>query len=410
MNIKTRFCLILLCLSGGHVFSQLDSYNHKITLSGISEQWHTVVLNKLVFEQLESNFSDMRIYGITAANDTIEAPYILKISKEKSSERLIDFKPINHAKSKEGYYITYETSNSEAINQIRLDFRNPNFDWHVQLDGSENRKQWFTIIEDQRILSIKNNKTNYSFTDLDFTNSKYRYYRVGIKTSESPELRSSRIVRNELVPADYSSYSIKKQTTDNSSQKKQTVVDIDLGKRVPLSYLKILVADEIDYYRPVSISHKSDSVKTEKGWKYHYSNLSSGILSSLEKNEFRFQNKLVRHIRVTVQNQDNRPLHIKNMEAKGYVHELIVRLTEPATYYLAFGKADDRPPSYDIGMATTTIPEAITVLQMGKVQDISKNEEAITPPLFENKLWLWGIMGTVILVLGWFTVRMMQKS
>ncbi len=410
MKLRTSFYLILLCLSAGNAFSQLDSYQHKIPLSGVEGQWHKIVLNESIFEKIESNFSDMRIYGLTASNDTIEAPYILKINKEESTRQRIDFNPINRSKNNQGYYFTYEIPDSEAINQIHLDFNNTNFDWYVQLEGSENRTQWFTIIEDQRILSIKNDQTNYSFTDLDFTTSKYRYYRVNIKTSDKPELRSSRIVRDDIISAGYTSYNIKKQTTTNPPLQKQTVVDIDLGSRVPLSYLKMTAADEIDYYRPISISYKSDSVKTEKGWKYSYSNLSSGIFSSIENNEFRFQNTLVQHIRVTVQNQDNRPLHIQNFEAKGYVHELITRLTEPATYYLAFGKANDRTPNYDINRVSTNIPKAFTLLQMGTIQDIPKKKTTTTKPLFENKLWLWGIMGTVILVLGWFTIRMMQKS
>ncbi|MGF1557805.1 MAG: DUF3999 domain-containing protein, partial [Flavobacteriaceae bacterium] len=178
---------------------------------------------------------------------------------------------------------------------------------------------------------------------------------------------------------------------------------------IPLSYLKINVSDAIDYYRPVSIAYIRDSVHTEKGWKYNYHHLTSGIMTSLEKNEFHFESTLVKQLRITLQNQDNQALTIENVEPKGYVHELVTRLNTPATYCLAFGKINDKVPSYDIAKVTTNIPENLTALQMGPVQEIQKKETDKAAPLFENKLWLWAVMIVIILILGWFTLTMMRN-
>lgn len=111
-----------------------------------------------------------------------------------------------------------------------------------------------------------------------------------------------------------------------------------------------------------------------------------------------------------VQNQDNQPLQIESAEAKGYVHELIARFTKPATYYLVYGKANSRQPQYDISQATTTIPNELSSLTLGAMQEIPKKQLPTVAPLFENKLWLWVVMGIIILVLGGFTLKMMQKK
>lgn len=408
--MKTSICLFLVLFFGGQVSAQLDTYDQKNELKGVSDQWHKVILNEAVFQKANSTLSDLRIYGVRAEKDTVEAPYILKIRKARTVKQDIGFKLLNSSKNAKGSYFTYEVATKESINEIYLDFNNQNFDWQIQLEGSQDLREWFTIIEDQRMLSIKNNQTDYSFTSLAFPDSKYRYYRVLIQTKDTPKLGSARIIRDETIPADYITYEVEKQKVDHTSLPKNTIVDVDLGKRIPLSYLKMKISDTIDYYRTIHVAYKSDSVHTEKGWRYNYTNMTSGTLTSVEKNEFRFKSTLAQHLRITIQNQDNQALHIQDITAKGYTHELITRLTQPATYYLAYGKTNDRVPSYDITKVATNIPEDLTTLELGTAQVIPKKEINIVAPLFENKLWLWLVMGVVIAVMGWFTLSMMRKK
>jgi len=151
-------------------------------------------------------------------------------------------------------------------------------------------------------------------------------------------------------------------------------------------------------------------VNTEKGWHYNYRNLSSGTLNSIEKNEIKFSSTIAQKIRVVIQNYDNEPLIIENIEVKGYTHKLVARFDKPANYYLAYGKANSRKPQYDIAQAVTKIPKNLTILTLGEIEHIPKEKTPTVSPLFENKIWLWVVMGVIILVLGGFTLKMMQKK
>jgi hypothetical protein len=195
-----------------------------------------------------------------------------------------------------------------------------------------------------------------------------------------------------------------------SESNKQTFIDIDLKKRVPVSLLKLHVSDTFDYYRPTFIQYVSDSVKTEKGWKYSYQNLASGTLTSFEKNEFRFKSTLLQKLRVAITNYDNEPLKIANVDAKGYTYHLTARFTQPANYVLADGKKEAYPPRYDLLDTGAKLPENLTLVTLGTEIRIPKKENPTASPLFENKIWLWMIMGSIILVLGGFTLKMMQKN
>ncbi len=405
--MKNRLLTLFVLFSYGWTFGQMQEYEAKIPLNGISNQWHSVPLPIPVFDKLKQDLTDIRVYG-TTKNDTIEAPYLLKVAKGEKVKKQVDFKLLNKASNAKGYYFTYEIPTIEAINKIQLHLKNENIDAKALLEGSQNQNEWFTILEDYKILTIKNNQTDYSFTELNFPNSKYKYYRLLLISDIKPDLDSASISLEENLEAEYQEYKVKGFRTVNENKK--TYIEIYLKQRVPLSHLKINVLSQFDYYRPISIKYVTDSIETEKGWKYYYRNLSSGILTSVENNEFEFLSTLVKKLRVEIQNYDNQPLKIGKIEAKGYMHVLVARFTEPADYSLVYGNKNAPKPIYDIAFTKNNTPENLSPLVLGKEEMIPKTEKPQNKPLFENKWWLWGIMGLLILVLGGFTLTMLQKK
>ena len=177
MKIKSAYYLLLLI--GYSVFGQLDTFDEKIPLTEVSDLWHTIALTNTVFAKLNDDFSDIRVYGITA-KDTLEAPYVIRSSKATGIENEVKYELINQSFNTNGYYFTYEVPVDESINKLALDFKNSNFDWKVQLEGSQDQNEWFTILENHRILSIQNTETIYRFTDLNFPDSKFKFFRIFI--------------------------------------------------------------------------------------------------------------------------------------------------------------------------------------------------------------------------------------
>lgn len=406
-HIKNKISLLLGCFCSLCALAQLDTYDYKMQLSAVDDLWHSIELPEAVFGEVSQNMNDIRLYGVTES-DTLEAPYLLKVGFGDFQSKAVDFKILNKTSNAKGYYFTYEIPTTEAINHIRLDFENKNFDWKVVLEGSQNQNEWFTILDEYRILSIQNEQTDYTFSTLDFPDAKYRYYRILIKTQEKPKLSNARIIVDKKSKDRFTHFTF--SNLEVSQKGKKSILDIDLKKRLPVSHLKINISDKIDYYRNFTLEYLADSVQTEKGWRYSYREIYYGTLNGIEKNAFTFNTTLTQKFRVSIENNDNQPLTIAGVSAKGYVHELHARFSKPATYYLAYGKATDRKPQYDIRQAGVKIPTELSPLTLGAVQKTPKKAVAIQAPLFENKLWLWLIMGVVILVLGGFTMKMMQKK
>ncbi|WP_179020070.1 DUF3999 family protein [Winogradskyella forsetii] len=409
MMLKTK--LFAGFLIGFTVFcsAQMETYNFKRELTNVNDEWHQLTLPNTLFGKLNSDLNDLRIYG-TTENDTIEAPYFLEVLSDKIVHKSIPFKIINKTKSDNNYYFTFQLDSENTINQINLNFNDTNFDWKVGLEGSQNQKEWFTILEDYRILAIKNEVTNFKFTTLEFPETKYRFYRLIIKHNEQPELESAQLSKHEITKGNSVKYLIESLKTKEDKQLKATTINAELELPIALSQIEIDVSNSFDYYRPLKIEYRSDSTKTEKGWKYHYKTITSGTLNSLEANRFLFGNTIAKHLKITIYNSDNQPLTISDVTAKGYEYRLIGRFTEPADYTLVYGNPSAIQPNYDINKFKSKIPNDLKPLKVGAEEVILKPEQQKVTPLFENGYWLWAIIGVVILVLGGFTLRMLRKG
>lgn len=409
MKFKINIICSLLLLTSLFAYGQMEQYDYKRELQGITDQWHKVTLPDEIFANLSPNLSDLRIYGITTKNDTIEAPYLLRLSTEKIKTHKINFKKVNTSYDVNGYYFTFEIPTKEPINNINLDFNQQNFDWRLKLEGSHTQQEWFTVLDNYRILSIKNQETDFTFTNITFPDTKFRFFRIGINANEKPQLSAATVTLKEVSNGSYSTFPVRKFKTTNNQQTKQTVIDIDLTSPVPVSRLNITVKDIVDFYRPVIIQYLVDSTKTEKGYFYNYKTLTSGTLNSFENNKFKFSSTLMQRLKVIIHNEDNQALTIDKVIINGYMHELIARFTEPASYYLTYGHKKVRGPQYDIDRFAEKIPQVVLPLKLGVEQVILHKEVSGTQALFMNKNWLWAIMIIIIVLLGWFSIKMIKK-
>ena len=270
-------CLIGFSVNG---FSQEGySYKRKIELQKDTLNWNAVEIPDEVYDKVKSDLSDIRIFGFKD-NDTVEVRYTIHKNPDFEFDKKQELKIINQSFSDGKYYFTVQTSN-ETLNQLDLKFRNENFDWKVNLEGSHNQSQWFTILEDYRILAIHNSETNYRFEDLFFSDSKYKYYRISLKSQEQPNIKSVYSGRSQSKDSLYfRTIEIDKLVVKTDKKNKITTVEFSLEKPLPIYSVSLNPSKIIDFNRAVTVEYLKDSTKTEKGFIKHYSYFSSGILSS----------------------------------------------------------------------------------------------------------------------------------
>jgi hypothetical protein len=408
MKIKVVTTCLLLIISQ-LVLAQMKDYNYKRRLNIKENKWYSIPLPDDVYGKIAPDFQDIRIFGITNKKDTIEAPYFIKVLDEMITQNNIRFELLNESKNKNGYYFTFKVPVEATINQLKLNFKQQNFDWHLLLEGSEDQEQWFSIVEDYRILSVKNGATDFKFTTVNFPLSNYKYYRIRIKADTKPELLDATLSIYEIESVASRNYLFSSDQIKKEEEGKETTLTVSLPTTIPVADLKICVSDKFDYYRMISIS-EPDSARTLKGLHYFSTQLASGTLSSLDKNIFKLYDPVLKKIQITIYNQDDQPLHIDSIIVRSHVHELRTRITIPANYFLVYGNKYASKPDYDLSRFTFTMPKEFTCLVLGPETVIEKPHIQKIRPLFENKIWLWTLMVILIIILGVFSFKMMKKS
>lgn len=391
------------------VYGQNMTFKYQREILGISDKWHKLVIPDSMYGKLSPDFKDLRILGFDSKKDTLEAPYLLNILSEKKAGREISFKTINTSSSGKMYFFTFEVSGLETINHMVLNFEQQNFDWRLKLEGSNDLKNWYTITDQYRVLSIKNEVTDFKFTTINFSDSKYKYFRVGLESDEKPQLNSAELSYESFTGTSYKSYAIKKLIRAHNKKNKESILEAELPVPVPVSKIELFISDKNDYYRPISISYVRDSVKSDRGWSYNYVDLYNGTIHSLAENDFSFSSTLVKKLKISILNNDNQPLSVDSIKVKGYVHELFIRFDNPAKYYLVYGNEGISPAVYDLSHFSNKIPADAASLTLGAEVQTKWEAKDEALPLFINKWWLWIVMITIILVLGFFSLKMMRK-
>lgn len=384
----------------------LSAQNHKFAnkISRIENQWHIIELDKEILSKVNRNLSDIRILSISES-DTIEVPYFFKERISKKNEN-IAFELINKSNIGDNYFFSLKLENSKAINEIILNFKQQNFNWQVELQASQNQKEWFTILYSYRILAIKNKLTNYNFTKLLFPKSEYKYYRIKIKSKEKPLLKSATLRNNIKYEKDIVEI---KNTYKVKPENKKTIIEINLEDRIPISEIKIDFIDKIDFQRPLQIDYLVDSFKTEVKWIYNFNNVHNTYVSSLEENLFDFKPVFTNKLKLTINNYDNEKLQIKSIKTFSPKYEIIARFNHLENKHLiVYGDKEKQAPNYDIVNFKQNIPKELKLIKIGEQVKLEKT--SLQTNSIANKWWLWSIIIVIILMLAYSTIGMLKKD
>lgn len=386
------------------------SYKRKINAK--QNSWNYFRIPDNLYEKAEPGLADLRIYRILQ-KDSLEVPYL--ISGFWGTEVQMDeyFEILNKTKTEKGYYFTLQREDNQSeISEIKLSFDNKNFDWRIDLEGSNDQKEWFGILENYRVLSIKNSKTDFSFENLIFEKTRYKYYRILVKTNEKPLLSEAAFQNDDVLKYQkFNVHKIQNFKVKNDKKSKTSTAVFSLKNSLPIYSFRIKVENKNDFYRPISI-YAIDTIATEKGKLAEYSGIVDGTLSSLKGADLKsYKEVLAKQMMIVIDNGDNPPLKISEIEVKTYENGIVFKAEKSGDYILTYGNQQiiDRP-NYDI----ETFEEKISREKKDTVslsnEMIVKQADNRSKPLMESDYWLSGIMIVLILFLGYFSYKMIAKK
>ncbi len=405
MRIKL-FILAFLISTGA--WGQEPQHTYESPLLGVSPGWNNLELPNTLFENVQPNFSDLRFYTITSEGDTVELPYLLEQRVAKTKREEIIYKLVSLKKVGNEYHYIFFFEDSSSVDEMELNFNSNGYDFKVAVDGSADQDVWIPLVDDHRLLRIMNDYMDYKYNKVDIPKSRYAYYRLRIPSDAKPVLIMPKLFKKTVYEGKERTYDVEHMSVSRNNETKTTIVDIDLANRVAVSRLKVMLKDSNDYYRTMRILHLVDSVKTEKGYKNNYSEVGRVILNSIENEVFNFNNVITKQIRLVIEDHDNLPLTIDEVQLSGYVYEAKIRIDKRGNHIARYGAQGMDLPVYDLVHFKQKIPGSMTTIELGKEKRVTTIKE--TSSLFENKAWLYLIISIVVVVIGLFAFKMMHLN
>lgn len=364
--------------------------------------WYQLTLPENIFPKLNSGFSDLRIFS---NNDTTEIPYLLKIAEDQVARSSLSLKPLNLARKGTALYFTVKLNRTEPVNSALLEFVEHNYDSEVIVEGSNNQQEWFKL-HNSRIISIANPPVNYQYNHIPFPNTDFNYLRFTISKGASLTLSQVKFYQTKITKGTFTEAA---PSLTTKTANKQSEFYLTFAQPVLLSRLSVEPATTQPFYRNIQIDWLSDSIASEKGMHYQYQSLYSGVISSFQNDTLHFTPQVVSKVRITIYNQDNPPVQLKKVTGWSPQVILITNL-QPGAYTLKYGATNVFHPRYDIEHFAKEIPEALPELQLSSELKPLQNTKPESNAWFKNKLWMWAALGTIVVILGFFTIRMIREQ
>lgn len=377
-------------------------------LKNIELGWNRLELNDSILHNMGSTHGLIRLNLVNENKDTTEVPYIIESTHKIDSIVKIPVKIINSTTRKGKQYYTLLADSTQIISSMQFSFGNKKYLGTASLEGSNDQKEWFMITDSFLLGERKNRHQKVSSKSIYDLETLYKYYRLSVEESKL-ELKSVTYEKVYTTTPEYQRMKVKTFKEKVNKERKMTIVHFSLAHNLPIQFLKIDVSNKFDYSRNAQLFGVVDSVMTDKGKNYSYRLLEAFVLSSADTNNFTFSYpEHYRLYKLEIQNDNNPPLKIRRITPYRNEYILKARYDQAGESYIEIANYGSST-YYDIEKFKTRMPKNMNEMKIGKKIESTIITEDINP-LFGNTNWLWGVISLSVLILGFFSLRMLKDE
>jgi hypothetical protein len=413
--------------------------------SSTAEELVGVPFDADVYAATRPEYPDLRIFDAAGH----EVPCLLEKVTETRTQK------VREACASRVVSLTEQADGVEVI--VQLDDRSAaaeglaiytpltNFERRVRVLGREEGMGWTTLVADGLVFDYAR-YMDVSNREIRLPKNGCRQFKVSIAgiadSRESPlmeltrkyrggkeaervektvlERRPFRMDRLELwYEKDEKSYEYDKKAdypvvqfrVEQNAGEKTTIVHV-VTRREPLTGLTIETSDR-NFSRQASVE-----IPVKQGVRTDWVEIGRDRLSLLDFGKYHSQSLGIAfpetrqgEYRIVIRNQDNPPLAVTGVKARGNVYRAVFLAAAKETYRLGYGSDDARQPSYDAAAVLTPLRlEGHRPIETRLGQQVAN--PAVAPPpsaavrsLLNNPLLLGGAIVVLVIVLGWALFR-----
>ena len=378
------------------------SQSYKGSLDTIKEDGlHKIMLSQKIRSSSNENFNILRIKDAQKN----EVPYVLIYNNDRNFSTFKTIKIASKKVIKDSVTsIIIKNESGKKQDYIILKIANTKIRKSYNVYGSDNGKDWFGLISDKKLsyINIPNKTASgnvFLEKTINFPLNTYTFLRINFNDKNSLPINvleagvyESKFFTQE--PLEVSNY---KQKAITLKDKKVTQLKFSAENAHKINTISFDITTDFFLRNAKVIVKRTRKIK--KRIETYDQVIGRFQLNSKNKNTFVLNNLNEKEFSIEIENKDNPPLAIKNVQLLQKPVYVIANLKEQEKYTIVIDTTLIKP-SYDLGNfisnKTIALKEA-SVLNFSKVK-----QEAIklkTTPFWETKIFMW-----LCIVFGGFLV------
>ena len=360
------------------------------------------------FSHLQADLSDLRV-----VNGHGEVPYALGVEKGESSfgsipGHLLDLSSV--AGNSTSFVLDLGKSGN-FHNAVTIQTDSVNFRRNVKIEGSNDRISWRMLNPNGQIFDVTLNSRPVQVHDtrVEYPDATFRYLRVEIfDNGEGPlHVTGGSVYQYRTRDAHEITYTVTPEIAENTKDRSTDVV-LDLGvSGIPHTKGSIFTS-HMNFDRSIVIS-ESD---TKTDWQL----LAHQYIFSIDTPQFKgsqlaftYPESHKRYLKLSVVNNDDRPLAITGVTLSGTVRNIVFQYDPSEQYTVYMGNSEARRPKYDIERIRQYL-DAYTLDRVGAggvVQNADYQPVQVPkPPISERYPWLLSTaLGIIVAILAFLLLR-----
>jgi hypothetical protein len=327
--------------------------------------------------------------------------------------------------------VTVDFGETAEKNIIQVSLSGQNYRRRALLEGSNDTKTWEIVAEELWLFDVRVEGQNFKVDTLRFPTNNFPYLRLTVyNMTDDPRRITIGAVKGafqriemekELVPVP-----VKQMAVSHREDKKQSIIEVDLGFRnLPVVSLQSVVTTSYFYrgyelYGRNELKEKvlrkretgSDFIEREAPWIY----LQRGVLyrthhqnkinESLKMEDL---NAPFRHLKLCIFNGDNSPLEISRVSVYRRETSLIFQAQAGKHYTLVGGNLKVAGPDYDLAKSVQGLDEMkLPAVSLGSPIFMAHKEKL--PPWTERySIVIWIVLIIAVGVIVGLIFRNLKK-
>jgi len=368
---------------------------------------HEINLPNEIRSFSKRNLNDFRILDSYGK----EVPFFIrKKNKTTTTNDFIKFEIISRTVAKDtSSIITFKNPYSTLQNMV-ITVANFAGSKTYSLSGSNDQKQWFGLVNNNRLSNLQDAKKTSIDKAISFPLSSYPYLRIVFNDKNSQALNVLKIgaISSQVVHQDLQEVKIKSKIITEIPDLKKTQIHITFENYEIINHILFQIASPELYNRQVrfyKISLREVKHKTEQ----YQENLARFNLNSSNNKLFNISEIFENDIYIEIDNKDDANLTFNEIEFFQEPLYIIASLKAKENYIVKTGDENLDAPQYDISYFKNNIADHLPKAEIINVVQEQQLSNDIDDESFWQKSWfMWLSILLAGIAILYFTMSLVK--